>query len=125
MVQQVLVDDLAHAAGTTTRNVRALQTAGVLLRPTINGRTADYGEEHLERLVTVIRLQNDGFSIASLRHLFDALEAGRSLATVLGVTQARPTGRQEYDDLDGWRPKGRNGEVRLLSVVPTNLLDAV
>ena len=52
MVQQVLVDDLAHAAGTTTRNVRALQTAGVLLRPTINGRTADYGEEQSSTRVT-------------------------------------------------------------------------
>jgi DNA-binding transcriptional MerR regulator len=121
----VLVDDLAQAAGTTTRNVRALQTAGVLLRPAMNGRTADYGEEHLERLETVIRLQNDGFSIASLRHLFDALDAGRSLASVLGVIKGQPADRQEYDDLDGWRRKGRNGENRLLSVVPTNLLDAV
>jgi DNA-binding transcriptional MerR regulator len=79
------IDQLARRAGTTTRNVRALQTWSLLIKPEILGRTAHYGEAHLERLIAVLRLQQDGFSIASIRALLEALSAGRSLADVLGV----------------------------------------
>src|ERR1700691_3030447 len=84
------IDQLARRARTTTRNVRALQTSSLLIKPEILGRTAHYGEAHLERLVAVLRLQQDGFSIASIRALLDALSGGRSLADVLGVPAAVP-----------------------------------
>jgi DNA-binding transcriptional MerR regulator len=84
------IDELARRARTTTRNVRALQTSSLLIKPEILGRTAHYGEAHLERLVAVMRLQQDGFSIASIRALLEALSAGRSLADVLGVPAPAP-----------------------------------
>jgi DNA-binding transcriptional MerR regulator len=84
------IDELARRARTTTRNVRALQTSSLLIKPEILGRTAHYSETHLERLVAVLRLQQDGFSIASIRALLEALSAGRSLADVLGVPAAAP-----------------------------------
>jgi DNA-binding transcriptional MerR regulator len=84
------IDELARRARTTTRNVRALQTSSLLIKPEILGRTAHYGEAHLERLVAVLRLQQEGFSIASIRALLEALSAGRSLADVLGVPSRAP-----------------------------------
>jgi DNA-binding transcriptional MerR regulator len=106
------VDELAARAGSTTRNVRALQTSGVLLRPVILGRTAHYAEAHLGRLATVLRLQEAGFSIASIRILFEAVETGLTLEDVLGVHQQhhRPQVR-------------RQGLPRLLSIIPSTLLD--
>ena len=54
------VDDLARVAGTSTRNVRALQTEGLLPRPSMVGRTGMYEETHLLRLQAVLRLQTRG-----------------------------------------------------------------
>jgi DNA-binding transcriptional MerR regulator len=84
------IDELARKARTTTRNVRALQSAGLLLPPEIRGRTAHYDTAHLERLEAVIRLQGSGFSLASIRALFEALSAGRTLAQVLGQPPRQP-----------------------------------
>ena len=103
------VDELARRAGATTRNVRALQTSGVLLRPAILGRTAHYGEPHLARLGAVLRLQEAGFSITSIRVLFDAAEAGRTLEDVLGV-RMQPHLR-------------RTGPTRLVSIIPSTFLE--
>src|SRR5580693_8475137 len=64
------VDQLARRAGTTTRNVRAFQTLGLLPRPTLRGRTGHYGPEHLDRLRAILRLQQAGFSLGALRALF-------------------------------------------------------
>jgi DNA-binding transcriptional MerR regulator len=109
----VTVDELARSAGSTTRNVRALQTKGVLLRPLVIGRTARYGTAHLERLRAVIGLQRQGFSIASIAVLFSSLEAGRTLAQVLGVAS---TGAADDTGLHVSRSDA------LLSVVPTTVL---
>src|ERR1700722_761471 len=84
------IDELARRAGTTTRNVRALQTSCLLIKPEILGRTAHYREAHLTRLSAVMRLQKEGFSIASIRALLEAKAAGRSLADVLGEQTLGP-----------------------------------
>ena len=81
------VDELAATAGTTTRHVRSLQTLGLLPRPELRGRTGLYGPAHHDRLVAVLRLQERGFSLESLRSLFDAHAAGHSLASVLGLPE--------------------------------------
>jgi len=83
------VDELAASAGTSTRHVRSLQTLGLLPRPELRGRTGLYGPAHQDRLVAVLRLQERGFSLESLRILFDAQAAGRSLASVLGLPESR------------------------------------
>jgi DNA-binding transcriptional MerR regulator len=145
------IDELAREAGTTTRNIRALQTSSLLVKPEIVGRTARYAEEHLARLVTVLRLQGDGFSIASIRALFEAMSAGRSLAEVLGVSapssssgsSSEGPGMQEWEPGPSPDPHGHlyfgasmedeeehigtHGtwrHMRLLSDIPTTILDA-
>src|SRR5580704_9923308 len=79
------VDELARAAGTTTRQVRALQTQGLLPRPRLVRRTGYYDTGHLERLRAILRLQAEGFSLSSLVTLLGAWESDMTLAQVLGL----------------------------------------
>ncbi len=127
------IDGLAAATGTTTRRIRSLQTLGLLPRPVLRGRTGLYDMGHRNRLVAILHLQEQGFSLESLGLLFDALDAGRSLASVLGFADAAaPAGEADTDpdsaELYGFAelqpanlasPRGR----ALLSVVPTTVWD--
>jgi DNA-binding transcriptional MerR regulator len=124
------VDELARAAGTTTRQVRALQTQGLLPRPGLVGRTGYYDADHLERLRAILRLQADGFSLAALATLLRGWEANMTLAQVLGLGSptdgAQPAGEDDSDvfgDLAG--PVGRSPRPRgkILSLVPSTILD--
>jgi DNA-binding transcriptional MerR regulator len=122
------VDELARLAGTTTRHVRALQTAGLLPPPALRGRTGLYGPAHLERLGAVLRLQRAGFSLSALRALFDAWEEGLSLDEVLGVpprADGRPSrGDGEHDDdLGAFADWPTRRGARALAVLPSSLLD--
>lgn len=83
------VDELARRAGTTSRNVRALQTKGLLPGPVLVGRTGSYGTEHLLRLRAVLDLQGRGFGLAAIRELLAAWEAGLTLDEVLGLPPHR------------------------------------
>jgi len=140
---ELTIDQLATAAGTTTRRVRALQTLGVLPHPVLRGRTGLYGAPHRDRLAAVLRLQDEGFSLESLRVLFAALDAGVSLAEVLGLpgpagastgssgVEAGAAGNDAaelygFTELQGHagRRARRGGDGRpLLSVVPTTVWD--
>src|ERR1700683_4083628 len=82
--ETITIDGLAAATGTTTRRIRSLQTLGLLPHPILRGRTGLYDAGHRARLLSILRLQEQGFSLESLGLLFDALAAGRSLAAVLG-----------------------------------------
>ena len=82
------VDDLAQAAQTTVRNVRAYQDQGLLPPPQRRGRVGIYSGEHLVRLQLIGQLLERGYSIASIRELFEAWAQGRDLAQVLGLEQA-------------------------------------
>jgi DNA-binding transcriptional MerR regulator len=135
------IDGLAAATGTTTRRIRSLQTLGLLPHPVLRGRTGLYDRSHRDRLRAILHLQEQGFSLESLRLLFDALDAGRSLAWVLGVGEpaasaaeadAGPDSDSDSDsdsaELYGFaelqatslgNPRGR----ALLSVVPTTVWD--
>jgi DNA-binding transcriptional MerR regulator len=128
----VTIDELAAAAGTTTRRVRSLQTLGLLPHPDLRGRTGLYGPEHRSRLEAVLRLQARGFSLESLCVLFCALDAGLSLATVLGVSRepagvGPPDATGDAAELYGFAelqpsaPGQRGGRRPLLSVVPTTM----
>jgi DNA-binding transcriptional MerR regulator len=122
------IDELARSTGSTTRNIRALQSAGLLLPPRILGRTAHYGPPHLERLEAVLRLQRCGFSIASIKALLEALSAGRSLEDVLGLPSSAhtsvPTSAQRDEDQGTIeRPPGPVRALRLLSILPSTMLD--
>lgn len=122
---RLTVDQLARLAGTTTRNIRAFQTLGLLPRPTMDGRTGRYGQDHLDRLRSVLRLQRSGFSLAALTTLFEAWEEGLTLDQVLGVRPSsapRPSKGHDDDAFDDWPAVGSG---RGLAVVPTTVLDLV
>jgi DNA-binding transcriptional MerR regulator len=82
------VDDLARAAGTTTRNVRVYQERGLLPPPRLDGRVGWYDDGHLARLRLIGRLLERGFTLANIGELLSSWENGRDLASVLGVEQA-------------------------------------
>lgn len=81
------VDDLARAAGTTTRNVRLYQERGLLPPPERSGRVGLYNDAHLGRLRLITRLLERGYSLANIGELLATWESGRDLTSVLGVEQ--------------------------------------
>src|SRR2546421_11829502 len=101
------VDELARLTGTTSRNVRALQTKGLLPGPTLVGRTGEYGKEHVLRLRAVLGLQARGFGLRAIRELVVAWETGMTLDEVLGLPPrgrarrraARPHDTSGFEDL--------------------------
>ena len=54
------IDELAAAAGTTTRRIRSLQTLGLLPHPELRGRTGLYGARHRDRLAAILRTPGRG-----------------------------------------------------------------
>lgn len=78
------IDELATAAGTTSRNVRAYQQRGLLPAPELEGRTGFYGEEHLHRLRLIDELQQRGFSLEAIRQTLDIWSTGGDLGELLG-----------------------------------------
>jgi DNA-binding transcriptional MerR regulator len=82
------IDELAARAGTTTRNVRAYQSRGLLPAPMLVGRVGYYGEGHLARLRLIATLQERGYSLASVGDLLRGWEQGQSIGDLLGFEQA-------------------------------------
>jgi DNA-binding transcriptional MerR regulator len=128
------VDELARAAGITTRQVRALQTRGLLPHPDLVGRTGHYDQGHLDRVRAITGLQAEGFSLAALATLLRAWEQDLTLAQVLGLPSPVDRGRdvhghghvEERDvfaDLAGQVGLSSMRRGRLLSLVPSTILD--
>lgn len=82
------IDELARAAGTTTRNVRAYQTRGLLPPPRIVGRVGHYDPGHLARLRLISKLREQGFSLTAVGRLLAAWHTRRSLSELLGFEEA-------------------------------------
>jgi DNA-binding transcriptional MerR regulator len=82
---QLTIEELASHAGTATTTVRMYQSKGLLPPPERRGRVGYYGQGHLARLRLISQLQEQGFSLASIKQLTDAWESGRSLDEVLGL----------------------------------------
>ncbi len=85
------IDDLAQAAGMTTRNVRAYQGLGLLPPPRREGRVAWYSDVHLARLRLLGNLLEKGYTSAQIAELIGAWEQGRDLSDVLGIEEALNT----------------------------------
>ena len=79
------IESLAAAAGTATSTVRMYQSRALLPPPERRGRIGYYGPGHLARLRLIASLQQEGFSLASIKRLTDAWESGRGLDDVLGL----------------------------------------
>lgn len=84
------IDEFSSRTGYTSRNIRALQTEGLLHGPEIRGRTGYYNQSHLSRLNLISRLQSEGFSRTSIAALIQAWDSGNGLAEVLGIGDDLP-----------------------------------
>ncbi|MFD7748298.1 MerR family transcriptional regulator [Streptomyces sp. NPDC059698] len=79
------IEDLARAGGATVRTIRAYQDRGLLPTPERRGRANVYREAHLVRLGQIADLLDRGYTLASIKELLEAWDAGRGLGGVLGL----------------------------------------
>lgn len=79
------IEDLAHHSGATVRTIRAYQDRGLLPKPERRGRANVYGDAHLARLRQIADLLERGYTLASIKELLEAWDAGRGLGGVLGL----------------------------------------
>ncbi|MFI0977954.1 MerR family transcriptional regulator [Streptomyces sp. NPDC021093] len=108
------IEDLAHRSGATVRTIRAYQDRGLLPRPERRGRANVYGDTHLARLRQIADLLDRGYTLASIKELLEAWDAGRGLGGVLGLVaevggpwtdeESTRITRAELDERFGGRP---------------------
>lgn len=79
------VEEVADAVGVTVRTVRYYQSQGLLPAPARVGREARYGDEHVERLRVIARLQDQGLRLTAIAEL---LQQGDAAADWLGLTES-------------------------------------
>lgn len=103
------IDDLARAAGTTSRNVRAYQERGLLPPPEKRGRVGYYDDSHLVRLRLIDSLLSRGFTTAHIADFITSWETGNDIAEVLGLEN---TLTERWAQGESLRiPRERIGEV--------------
>ncbi|WP_369242710.1 MerR family transcriptional regulator [Streptomyces sp. R21] len=108
------IEDLAHRSGATVRTIRAYQDRGLLPRPERRGRANVYADAHLARLRQIADLLDRGYTLASIKELLEAWDAGRGLGGILGLVaeihgpwtdeKAVRISRAELDELFGGSP---------------------
>lgn len=82
------IDELAARTRVPSRTIRFYQAKGALPRPTVRGRTAYYGDAHVERLKLIADLQDRGLTIRAIRDLVARIEKGDlELGAWLGVEE--------------------------------------
>ncbi|MDX1496429.1 MAG: MerR family transcriptional regulator [Salinisphaeraceae bacterium] len=86
--QEFSIDELARAAGTTVRNVRAYQDRGVLPPPERRGRKGIYTNVHLELLKVIGQLLDRGYTLSNIGELLQAVEQGHDLNQLIGLEAA-------------------------------------
>ncbi|MFD7452440.1 MerR family transcriptional regulator [Kitasatospora sp. NPDC059827] len=82
------VEELAEAAGITTRTLRFYRERKLLPPPRKEGRIAWYGEEHLTRLRMIGELLDRGHTLGGIAELIGAGESGRDVAELIGLEAA-------------------------------------
>jgi DNA-binding transcriptional MerR regulator len=82
---EMTIDDLARQAQLPVRTIREYHTMRLLPPPERRGRVGYYGPRHAQRLQLIARLQRRGYSLAGIRDLTQAWDAGENLPWVLGV----------------------------------------
>ncbi|MBT2397519.1 MerR family transcriptional regulator [Streptomyces sp. ISL-100] len=108
------IEDLAHLSGATVRTIRAYQDRGLLPKPERRGRSNVYGDTHLARLHQIAGLLDRGYTLASIKELLEAWDAGKGLGGVLGLVtevdgpwtdeEADRISRAELDERFGGKP---------------------
>ncbi|MFD5394620.1 MerR family transcriptional regulator [Streptomyces sp. NPDC127097] len=130
-IAEYRIEDLAHLSGATVRTIRAYQDRGLLPRPERRGRANVYGDAHLARLRQIADLLDRGYTLASIKELLAAWDAGRDLGGVLGLVaeidgpwtdeQASRISRTELNDAFGGSPD----ETALAEAVELGVLERI
>ncbi|MEW2161591.1 MerR family transcriptional regulator [Streptomyces sp. NPDC007084] len=125
------IEDLAHRSGATVRTIRAYQDRGLLPRPERRGRANVYAQTHLARLRQIADLLDRGYTLASIKELLEAWDAGRGLGGVLGLVaevdgpwtdeEAARISRAELDERFG----GRHDDAAVADAVALGVLERV
>ncbi|MFJ4891222.1 MerR family transcriptional regulator [Streptomyces sp. NPDC088788] len=125
------IEDLAHRSGATVRTIRAYQDRGLLPRPERRGRANVYATAHLARLRQIADLLDRGYTLASIKELLEAWDAGRGLGGVLGLVaevdgpwtdeEAARISRAELDERFG----GRHDDAAVADAVELGVLEPV
>lgn len=82
------VAELARAAQTTVRNIRAYQDRGLIPPPERRGRVGIYSEQHLSRLRIIDHMLGRGYTLNSIGEMLEAWERGTNLAGLFGLESA-------------------------------------
>jgi len=82
---ELTIDELASRAQLPVRTLREYHTMRLLPSPERRGRIGVYGAQHVERIALIGRLQRRGYSLAGIKDLLSAWDAGGDLTTLLGV----------------------------------------
>lgn len=90
-VAEYSIHELARAAGTTVRNVRAYQSKQLIPAPERDGRTSVYSDVHLARLRLIGRLLERGYTLSNIGEMVDALDRGAGMPELLGLEAAITT----------------------------------
>jgi DNA-binding transcriptional MerR regulator len=80
------MEELARLAGITVRTLRFYRERKLIPPPRREGRIAWYDDHHLDRLRTIAALLERGHTLTGIAELAEALDHGRDVADVLGVT---------------------------------------
>lgn len=87
-LQEYSIGELARAASSTVRNVRAYQDRGLVPPPERRGRNGIYTESHLARIRLISQLLDRGYSLSNIGELLDAWQQGQELTQLLGLEDA-------------------------------------
>ncbi|MEQ1440279.1 MerR family transcriptional regulator [Fontimonas sp. SYSU GA230001] len=82
------VAELARAAQTTIRNIRAYQDRGLIPPPERRGRVGVYGDLHLSRLRIIGQMLGRGYTLHSIGEMLEAWETGTDLSGLFGLESA-------------------------------------
>ena len=87
--EPLTIDDLARRVQLPVRTIREYHTMRLLPPPERRGRLGLYGDQHVQRLRLITRLQRRGYSLAGIRDLLRAWESGTDLVALLGVDESQ------------------------------------
>lgn len=123
------IDELARQTGLVVSTVRLYQNKGLVPPPTKRGRVGYYGQPHVDRLQAIAQLQERGFSLAGIKELFDGMESGDSLRSVLGlghsasIWSAEPSQTMTMAELAGRLPSVTFSPAVVQRVVELGLVE--
>ncbi|MDQ1393692.1 MAG: hypothetical protein QOF30_2669 [Acidimicrobiaceae bacterium] len=131
------VEELAARAATSVDTVRYYQARTLLPPPTRIGRLAWYGDEHLERLAQIRRLQGRGFALAVIQRLL-AGELDHADEELIAAVASQAEASETREGRDSREPHGSGAtdgddrhewltiaELAERSGIPRVVLDAV